>query len=61
MPRGMPKGWRASRSARAELIKQFDRDIFKNSDFPLRSDIERLLDAAAKPEFAAKARIYLQD
>ena len=45
---------------RAELLKQFDRDIFKNSDFPLRGDIERLLDAAAKPEFAEKARAFLQ-
>ena len=47
-------------STRSELLMQFDRDLFRNSDFPLRGDIERVLDVAAKPEFAEKARTFLQ-
>jgi hypothetical protein len=45
---------------RAELLRQFDEDIHKDKDFPLRTDIERLLDTVAGSEFADKAKAFLQ-
>lgn len=49
-----------AKTMRAELLEQFDRTLRTQDEFPLRADVERLLEIVLKPGFAEKAREFLE-